>query len=433
MLRQMSSIASTSTRLRVRPRSNTGAPMALLSTLLITLAVVAFSAVPAQAFGNAAIADQAERRVGQTGGQCLQFVHNMIVAAGGPRLAFGYNDATYQAQWAKYARPVNGLKNARRGDIIQWYHSRRGPHTAIVVRPGANPELVDSNFGVRNRVRKGSFSSRNGYFFNQHKIWRVGSVNVPKPKGNAPIGHFDSATGQAGGAARVRGWTIDPDVPSRSTGVHVYVDGAAGSGARGIDIGLANLARRDVMKAYKSRWRNVGARHGFDKVVTGLTPGVHTLFVYAIDSGGGGGNRLISSKKVTVPAPVSPAPTPQMPVATGKVLLVDNRVTNGSTQMREDPTPVRLTTKPWKNCGSRGCNIVGTERRTGQTYDKAICQTTGERTTNGNDGSSVDDRNPGLFTSTRYYKVKLSNGKAGFVSEVWINKKDRGGLGLPKC
>jgi hypothetical protein len=115
-----------------------------------------------------------------------------------------------------------------------------------------------------------------------------------------------------------------------------------------------------------------------------------------------------------------------------RVLVVDNRVTNGM-GMREDSTPARLTTKPWTFCTSRGCNIYGTERSSGGTYDAAVCQTTGERTTNGNDHDPSDDANPERFESSRYYGVSLSNGVFGYVSEVWIRAADRGGLGLPPC
>jgi hypothetical protein len=114
------------------------------------------------------------------------------------------------------------------------------------------------------------------------------------------------------------------------------------------------------------------------------------------------------------------------------VITVDNRVTNGM-GMREDTTPARLTTKPWIRCGSRGCNINGTERGSGGTYDAAVCQTAGERTTNGHDTSAADDANPERFESTRYYGVRLGDGTFGFVSEVWIRAADRGGLGLPAC
>jgi hypothetical protein len=127
------------------------------------------------------------------------------------------------------------------------------------------------------------------------------------------------------------------------------------------------------------------------------------------------------------PATPTPAPTPKT-----RILTVDNRVTNGM-GMREDPTPVRLTTQPWIRCGTRGCNIGGTERGSGGTYDAAVCTTFGERTTNGNDGDPADDANPERYESTRYYGVRLANGTFGYVSEVWIRASDRGGLGLPGC
>jgi hypothetical protein len=136
---------------------------------------------------------------------------------------------------------------------------------------------------------------------------------------------------------------------------------------------------------------------------------------------------------VAAPAPSPPTPpTPPPPPPPERRLIVDNRVTNGM-GMREDPIPVRLTTQPWIFCGSRGCNIGGTERVSGQAYDSAICQTHGERTTNGHDTNPSDDANPLRFESTRYYGVRLANGVFGYVSEVWIRAADRGGLGLRQC
>jgi len=137
-----------------------------------------------------------------------------------------------------------------------------------------------------------------------------------------------------------------------------------------------------------------------------------------------------------LPGPVAgpgtpPGTVPGSPPAT-RVLTVDNRVTNGA-GMREDPTPTRLNTRPWVRCSTRGCAIGGTERGSGGTYDAAVCQTQGERTTNGSDASAADDANPELFTSTRYYGVRLGDGTFGYVSEVWIRAADRGGLGLPGC
>lgn len=140
------------------------------------------------------------------------------------------------------------------------------------------------------------------------------------------------------------------------------------------------------------------------------------------------GGSAVSPPPPTVQPPTPPSPPPPL----RRVLTVDNRVTNGM-GMREDSVPVRLTTQPWTHCTSRGCNINGTERGTGGTYDAAVCQTVGERTTNGHDSDPSDDANPERFESSRYYGVRLTNGTFGYVSEVWIRAADRGGLGLPQC
>ena len=117
-------------------------------------------------------------------------------------------------------------------------------------------------------------------------------------------------------------------------------------------------------------------------------------------------------------------------VGPSKTITVSNLLTNGSMGYREDPTPARLTTKPWKNCGSRGCNVSGTERRTGGIYSPAVCWTTGDTTTNGDNSTSADDRYQ--YTSNRYYGV-IYGGATRYVSYVWISPSQRDGLGLPPC
>jgi len=160
--------------------------------------------------------------------------------------------------------------------------------------------------------------------------------------------------------------------------------------------------------------------------------------IRAVPAGAPPGETDVASGAPEAPPPEpqsepDPGPGPGPPKPLRKVITVYNMVTNGPTQMREDPVPARLTTKPWKFCGSRGCNINGTERVTGQKYDAAICWTTGDSTTNGDNTSSVDDNNPNRYTSDRYYGVRLTNGTFGYISWVWINAAHRGGLGLPPC
>jgi hypothetical protein len=113
-------------------------------------------------------------------------------------------------------------------------------------------------------------------------------------------------------------------------------------------------------------------------------------------------------------------------------VVVDNRVTAGPT-MKEDSEAVPLTSEPRVFCGDEGCVIPGTARRSGGTYDHVVCQTTGDRTTNGHDGEAADDANPGLIESRRYYGVRRGQGRLGFISEVWLAAPDRGGKGLPRC
>ena len=115
----------------------------------------------------------------------------------------------------------------------------------------------------------------------------------------SPFGSFDGATGLVGGAVQVTGWTIDPDAPTTPTAVHVYIDGPAGSGARGVNLGLADLSRPDVGAATPG----AGNNHGFNTTITGLSPGPHTLYAYAINAAGGGSNPLLRTLQATVPGP----------------------------------------------------------------------------------------------------------------------------------
>lgn len=128
------------------------------------------------------------------------------------------------------------------------------------------------------------------------------------------------------------------------------------------------------------------------------------------------------------------APDPRHEASPGKVLHVYNRVTSGPRKMREDDEhPIYLSTKAEIDCAERHCRIPETNRETGDTFDEAVCQREGERTTNGDDASRIDDHNPGLFSSRRYYGVRLDEDTFGYVSEVWIDAKQRGGLDLPSC
>jgi transcriptional regulator with XRE-family HTH domain len=122
---------------------------------------------------------------------------------------------------------------------------------------------------------------------------------------------------------------------------------------------------------------------------------------------------------------------PDPPVTTSITVTVQNQVTAGPAAMRED-SPAYLSTRPENNCRSRGCAAPGDTLDTGDRLE-VVCQLTGERTTNGNDGDPSDDRNPELFTSTRWYGSPLPDGGTGYLAETWLSPADRGGLDLPRC
>ena len=112
-------------------------------------------------------------------------------------------------------------------------------------------------------------------------------------------------------------------------------------------------------------------------------------------------------------------------------VTVQNLVTAGALGSRED-TPAYLSTVPQNACRPRGCAVPGTDVNTGDRL-QVVCQTTGERTTNGNDGDPADDANPLLADSRLWYGARLDDGSIGYLSEIWLSPIDRGGLGLPRC
>jgi hypothetical protein len=103
--------------------------------------------------------------------------------------------------------------------------------------------------------------------------------------GGSPFGALD-VVDPAPGGIHVAGWAIEPDAPGPDT-VAVYLDGVGTTS-------YANTPRPDVQMAYPG-W---GPLHGFDLQIA-ATPGVHTVCVYAINTGPGD-NTLLGYHTVTV-------------------------------------------------------------------------------------------------------------------------------------
>ncbi len=102
-----------------------------------------------------------------------------------------------------------------------------------------------------------------------------------------PTGSFDAVVAAAT-TVTVRGWTYDPNTPTQATKVHVYIDGV------GVGIAVAAKPRPDVGRAFPG----IGDNHGFSKTVS-VSPGRHTVCLYAINTRPGGTNTLIGCRSFT--------------------------------------------------------------------------------------------------------------------------------------
>lgn len=109
--------------------------------------------------------------------------------------------------------------------------------------------------------------------------------------GQQPIGQLDGAT-WAGNGIQVRGWAIDPDVPT-PIAVVVSVDG--------VDVKAltAGLRRDDVGRAYPL----YGSLHGYDVVVP-AGPGTHMVCTRGRDTAGVVPDSTLGCRSVVVPATI---------------------------------------------------------------------------------------------------------------------------------
>lgn len=103
-----------------------------------------------------------------------------------------------------------------------------------------------------------------------------------------PYGALEAAT-DANGAVRVAGWTFDPDEPTTSLAVHVYLDG------RYAGQSVADADRPDIGAFVPA----AGNAHGYSFTVP-ASGGNHTACMYAINVGPGIQNPLLGCRSVFV-------------------------------------------------------------------------------------------------------------------------------------
>jgi hypothetical protein len=94
----------------------------------------------------------------------------------------------------------------------------------------------------------------------------------------------------ANGQASLQGWTVDPDAPTRSLPVHVYVNGLWGGAF------TASSTRDDIAAAFPG----YGSAHGL-QITVPIPGGSSQVCVYAINQGPGT-NPSLGCKTVTLPS-----------------------------------------------------------------------------------------------------------------------------------
>jgi hypothetical protein len=121
------------------------------------------------------------------------------------------------------------------------------------------------------------------------------------------------------------------------------------------------------------------------------------------------------------------------PMATGpRTIIVQNMVAIGPSGLIEDATPAYLSAQPMAFCAERHCEVSGTQMWSGHPLE-ATCTVDGARMTNENSLSPGIGRNKNAIFSKLWYRCILPDGKFGYLSEVYVARAYRGGLGLPTC
>ena len=110
-----------------------------------------------------------------------------------------------------------------------------------------------------------------------------------------PVGCFDIVSSDSSQKLFVRGWAFDPDNPSASIDVHVYIGGEAGTADVETYAVKADGVRDDVNKAY-----GITGKHGFSTTLTVKKSGSQKIAIYAIDSAGGNNPRIGDVKTVNI-------------------------------------------------------------------------------------------------------------------------------------
>ncbi|HTR75760.1 MAG TPA: DUF1906 domain-containing protein [Solirubrobacterales bacterium] len=127
-------------------------------------------------------------------------------------------------------------------------------------------------------------------------------VGTPPVGESDPVGKLELTGAPGAGQVRVKGWAFDPDAPTETLAIDVYVGGREGQkGVERYELGaIANLARPDVAATHTT----AGPNHGFDARLVTVKSGPEPICVYAVNLALGG-NRLLGCRTTTIPVAIT--------------------------------------------------------------------------------------------------------------------------------
>ena len=132
----------------------------------------------------------------------------------------------------------------------------------------------------------------------KHLVYAYG-IKIDDPSGNSnrelqgspqefnltnqpPIGYLDSVAADG----KISGWAVDPDSPSQSIAVHLWLDNPAGSGIV-VNAYDTNISRSDVNKNMLIDNQPIEGKHGFEIMLPSQYKNQpRKIFVYGIDAHG---------------------------------------------------------------------------------------------------------------------------------------------------
>ncbi|OLZ51151.1 hypothetical protein BS329_18090 [Amycolatopsis coloradensis] len=120
------------------------------------------------------------------------------------------------------------------------------------------------------------------------------------------------------------------------------------------------------------------------------------------------------------------------PPAAPAVLTVQNKIALGPRGLVEDSTSAYLSKRTIARCGAYGCKIDGTEFWSGAVL-AVRCYARGTLMHNFDLTQSGARQNPDAVESDIWYRTAMPDGRTGWLSEIYVEPANRGGMGLPVC